>query len=236
MPGLETDTQVLSQESSPDISECRTPYIPWKSFENFVATLKSTHAPDVIDGGVMPDSMSGGLQRQIRTALKFLGLTNGVGKVSDRFNSLIEAHGTPQWPMAVKECVLDSYAPIVGDLVIVMDETDRHLDRQFVRRPEGYFTLSGTGKYRSARIVPSPFFVSSDMTYPVQAADVCIYCINHAFRIPGVGMDAPVRREIEFRFGSYLYDLKFEGDGYKEGQVFRLSGITYVPNPYGPGH
>lgn len=120
--------------------------------------------------------------------------------------------------------------------LIVMDETDRNQDRQFVKRLERYFTASQTGKYRTARIVPSPFFVSSDMAYPVQAADVCIYCINHAFRLPGQGMDAPIRTEIQFRYGSYLKDLEFHGDGYRDGSVFRVHGIAYVPNPYGSGH
>jgi len=119
--------------------------------------------------------------------------------------------------------------------LLVMDETDRTEDPRFVRRLERYFTLSQTGRYRSARIVPSPFFVSSDMTYPIQAADVCIYCVNHAFRIPSWGMDAPVRADVQARFGLYLHDLQFKGERYKDGQVFRVYGITYVANPYGPG-
>jgi hypothetical protein len=119
--------------------------------------------------------------------------------------------------------------------LLVMDETERTEDRRFVRRLERYFTASHTGRYRTSRIVPSPFFVSSDMTYPVQAADVCIYCINHCFRIPGWGMNAPIRADINTEFNSWLYRLQFEGDGYRDGQVFHLYGITYVANPYGPG-
>jgi len=68
--------------------------------------------------------------------------------------------------------------------LIVMDETEKTEDRRFVQRLERYFTYTQTGRYRRARIVPSPFFVSSDMTYPVQAADVCIYCVNYGFRLP----------------------------------------------------
>jgi hypothetical protein len=119
--------------------------------------------------------------------------------------------------------------------LLVMDQTDQKLDREFVRRLERYFTASNTGRYRSARIVPSPFFVSSEMTYPVQVADVCIYCLNHAFRIPSRGMDAPVRRDIETESRSWLFALQFEGEGYREGNVFHVYGITYVENPYGPG-
>src|SRR5438034_546653 len=89
---------------APQAPESRPPYIPWKSFESFVALLKSnSHPPDAIDGGIMPSNMSGGLQRQLRSALKFTGLTNISGKVTESFSDLIKAHGSGQWPMAVKE-------------------------------------------------------------------------------------------------------------------------------------
>jgi len=116
--------------------------------------------------------------------------------------------------------------------LLVLDETDKVEDRKFVRRMEMYFTKTYTGRSRTAWIVPVPFFVSSDMTYPVQAADVCIYCINWGFRLPASGMDAPVRPEIQEEFGTALRRLQFEGDGYKEGKVFRTHGIVYVPDPY----
>jgi hypothetical protein len=119
--------------------------------------------------------------------------------------------------------------------LLVLDETDRTEDRRFVRRLERYFSQSQTGRYRTAWIVPSPFFVSSEMTSPIQAADVCIYCVNHCFRILGWGMDAPVRQEIVEEFRSWLYELQWEGDIYKDGQVFRAYGITFVANPYGSG-
>jgi len=116
--------------------------------------------------------------------------------------------------------------------VIVMDETDKTEDRRFVQRLERYFKLTQMGRYRSVRIVPSPIFVSSDMTYPVQVADVVIYCMNHGFRIPSAGMDAPTRPDIEAEFRQLLFDLQFKGEGYREGQVFKTFGIAYVPDPY----
>jgi len=45
-------------------------------------------------------------------------------------------------------------------------------------------------------IVPTPLFVASDMTYAIQAADLCIYCVNWGFRVPTRGMDGEVRREV----------------------------------------
>lgn len=73
------------------------------------------------------------------------------------------------------------------------------------------------------------------MTYPIQASDVCIYCLNWGFRLPGSKMDAPTRMEIETEFGPWLRRLQFDGDGYREGRVIRPYGVTYVPNPYGSG-
>ena len=119
--------------------------------------------------------------------------------------------------------------------LLVMDETSKEQDRRFVRQMERYFTGTQAGRSRTARIIPVPFFVSSDMTYAVQAADVCIYCVNWGFRLPKQGMAAPARQEIVDAFGEPLFRLQFQGEGYRDGQVFRSQGIVYVPNPYGPG-
>jgi hypothetical protein len=116
--------------------------------------------------------------------------------------------------------------------LIVMDETERVEDRAFVSKMHRYFTKTLTGKQRTARIVPVPFFVSSDMAYPVQVADLCIYAINWGFRLPSVGMDADVRSEIAGAFESDIRSLQFSGDGYKSGQVYPMHGIVYIPDPY----
>jgi hypothetical protein len=116
-----------------------------------------------------------------------------------------------------------------------MDAVEKSHDRKFVRKLEAYFTKTATGRYRTQWIVPTPFFVASDMTYPVQAADLCIYCINWCFRLPTHGMTEPVREEIRSEFFDWLRDLQYHGDGYREGHVFECWGIFYVPNPCGSG-
>ncbi len=116
--------------------------------------------------------------------------------------------------------------------ILVMDETDRQGDRKFVARMERYFTKTATGRYRTTWIVPTPLFVSSDMTYAVQGADLCIYCINWGFRVPGRGMNAERREEIAGMFGAELASLQFRGQGYREGKVFDTDGIVHVPGPY----
>jgi Protein of unknown function (DUF3800) len=119
--------------------------------------------------------------------------------------------------------------------LLIMDGTDKNLDRKFVRKLEGYFTKTNTGRYRTQWIVPTPLFVASDMAYAIQVADVCIYCVNWGFRLPKQGMNEPVREEIEIEFGDWLRRLQFHGQGYRDGNVFETWGICYVPNPCAPG-
>lgn len=116
--------------------------------------------------------------------------------------------------------------------LLVLDEVEKVEDRRFVRRLERYFTRTKTGRYRSAWIVPTPFFVASDMAYPVQVADTLIYCINWGFRLPTRGMDADTREEISSEFGPWINRLQFRGQGHRNGETFEEFGIVFVPDPY----
>ena len=117
--------------------------------------------------------------------------------------------------------------------LMVMDGTEKSSDRRFVRRMERYFTLTTTGKQRTAWIVPVPLFVESDMAYGVQVADLCIYCLNWGFRLKERGMTEPSRPEIE-PFVWLLGHIIWHGQGYREGDVFDTHGVVYVPDPYVP--
>lgn len=116
--------------------------------------------------------------------------------------------------------------------LLVMDEEEKTMDRKFVRKIERYFRQTATGRYRTTWIVPMPLFVSSDMVYPVQAADLCIYCINWGFRLPRLGMDAKTRPEIVREFRPWLEQLQFRGEGARDGDVFDTYGIVLVLDPY----
>jgi hypothetical protein len=119
--------------------------------------------------------------------------------------------------------------------LLVVDQVEKASDRRFTRQLHRYFARTATGRYRSRWIVPSPFFVASDMAYPVQAADLCIYCVNWGFRLPSLGMDAAVRPEIETEFRRWLDALQFRGEGHRDGTRFKSFGVAYVPDPYGSG-
>lgn len=116
--------------------------------------------------------------------------------------------------------------------LLVMDESDKVNDKRFVARSERYFTNTSIGRQRTAWIVPSPLFVSSDMSVGVQAADLCLYAINLGFRLASwPGIDAP-RPEIERDFRPQIDKIQWQGDGYRDGRVFHTFGIVLVPDPY----
>jgi hypothetical protein len=117
--------------------------------------------------------------------------------------------------------------------LIVMDATDKQLDKQFVQKMERYFTRTATGRNRAFWIVPAPLFVSSDMTYAVQAADICLYCINWGFRSQGWPDAIEQREEIVADFGPKLHRLQWAGEGSRDGKTFRSKGIILVSDPYG---
>ena len=115
--------------------------------------------------------------------------------------------------------------------LLVMDESDRAGDRDFVRRLERYFTLTIAGRQRTQWIVPVPMFVASEMAYGVQVADLCVYCLNWGLRLPG--MTEKTRPEIE-PYGWLLERLIWHGEGYRDGKVFKTHSVCYVPDPYTP--
>ena len=116
--------------------------------------------------------------------------------------------------------------------LLVFDETDANDDRRFVRRLEAYFTRTQKGRQRTAWIVPSPLFVSSEMSYLIQAADIAIYCVNWGFRIPTHGFNKPTRPDIESRFRYQVDRLQHRGEGGDLNRTFPVFGIVYVPDPY----
>lgn len=118
------------------------------------------------------------------------------------------------------------------DGLVVMDESEKQEDRRFVRQLHNYFQRTTTGRYRSAKIVPVPFFVASDMAIPVQAADLCIYCINWGYRLPKLGMRATERMDVKQIANQWIEKLQYHGQGYRDGQTFPAHGIVFVPDPY----
>lgn len=116
--------------------------------------------------------------------------------------------------------------------LIIMDEVEKIDDRRFVKKMENYFQRTQSGKLRTKWVVPVPFFVNSEMAYPVQLADLIIYCVNWGFRKSGIGMNGESRAEIAEEFGPWLNQMQYTGKCKQGDREYNTYGIVHVPDPY----
>ncbi len=119
--------------------------------------------------------------------------------------------------------------------LLIMDKVENNADRKFIRRIERYFVSTWKGRERASRIVPTPFFVESDLVYAIQAADMCIYAINWGFRkINHMDDGGEVREELAEKFEDWLFRLQYKKRGleYGENKLTDTYGIFYVADPY----
>lgn len=111
--------------------------------------------------------------------------------------------------------------------LVVFDEFEKTQCKILGDQMNRYFSQTITGRARSSRIIPEPFFVMSDLTTATQIADICAYCINWGWRIPG--MIEPTRTELE-PFGRRVQELRFFARRYSEadGREWPVFGFRYI--------
>jgi hypothetical protein len=111
--------------------------------------------------------------------------------------------------------------------IVVFDELEKAQCRILIGQMERYFASTNRGYIRSARIIPEPFFVHSDLTTAIQLADIVAYSINWGVRLNR--MTKPTRSNME-EFGQYAFDLRYVGrrQDEEDGQVRPVYGITYI--------
>jgi hypothetical protein len=111
--------------------------------------------------------------------------------------------------------------------LVVFDELDKSQSHVLLQQMAAYFLGSETGRYRSSRIVPEPFFVHSDLTTGVFLADLAAYILGWGWRLNR--MHQPHRQELR-PYVAKLHDMQFHGEKPKpdEGGVWSLHGIVYL--------
>lgn len=100
-----------NQQETPSIP----PYLPWPTFTAFIEKLNKTAVPNRIDPTLIKN-LSGTVQGQLLNALKFLGLTNGSGVVTEKLKNLTKAYGTPQWAETLGDTFEEPYSLIIGTI------------------------------------------------------------------------------------------------------------------------
>jgi hypothetical protein len=111
--------------------------------------------------------------------------------------------------------------------LIVFDELDKAQSHILMQQMAAYFLGTQTGRYRSSRIVPEPFFVHSDLTTGVFLADLAAYILGWGWRLPFM----PQRRREELApLARKLHEMQFQGEKPDDSsaQPRRLFGINYI--------
>ncbi len=119
-----------------------------------------------------------------------------------------------------------------SDGILVLDETDRTDDKRFLSRLERYFSRHEVGKTHANLIIPTPLFTASEMSYPIQAADIVIYLIANGLRLPAMSVSA--RDDLKRSWIEKVQGLQYETartDRY--GDVFTRRSILFVEDPWG---
>ena len=80
--------------------------------------------------------------------------------------------------------------------IVVFDELEKSRSHVLLSQMDHYFTKFRTGRQRSSRIIPEPFFVHSDLTTGVQVADLIAYITSWGIRFHR-DMTQPARRELD---------------------------------------
>src|ERR1700722_5664741 len=96
-----------------EVDRILPPYIPFKTFANFLQKLKDTVLPPRIDSSLLR-SYPGSVARQLKGTLKYLGLIDETGNTQNNLTDLIKAYGTPQWKDQFGEFLSGAYTGIIG--------------------------------------------------------------------------------------------------------------------------
>ncbi len=112
--------------------------------------------------------------------------------------------------------------------LIVFDELDKAQSHVLLKQMGAYFLETETGRYRSSRIVPEPFFVHSALTTGIFLADLAAYMLGWAWRLRS-RMNQPCRDELR-PYAAKLHDMQFHGQRPKAtgDGVWELHGIAYI--------
>ena len=115
-------------ERGPNGAMGTPPYPAYKTLTNYLGEMKESVIPNRIDAGAMP-TKSGADQSAIRTAMRFLGLTDEDDRPQAGLRALCNAHGTDQWTDVVRRYVVAAYDPIVEGLDLSTATTPQLIER-----------------------------------------------------------------------------------------------------------
>jgi hypothetical protein len=109
-------------------SKAIPPYAPYKTLSNFIDSLKVT-IPSRIDRSVM-GSMSGAMQSQLTSTLRYLGLTSAAGLPSDMLTQLVHSEG-PERKKRMHALLVQAYPFLFNDQFDIARASQKEFEEAF---------------------------------------------------------------------------------------------------------
>jgi hypothetical protein len=129
-------TQSIERRASP-------PYLPFKTFLNFIEMLSTTVVPHRIDASVM-SKYPGSVKAQLRSGLGYIGAIDEQGIVQPKFKELVKARGTDFWRDVFSDQFFSWYKDILGDLDLDTATLSQLKDRMKAAGVEGSVVIKAT--------------------------------------------------------------------------------------------
>jgi hypothetical protein len=147
-------TQSVERRAAP-------PYLPFKTFLNFLDMLSATVVPHRIDASVM-SKYPGSIKAQLRAALGYIRAIDEQGIVQASFKELVRARGTDRWREVFADQFFDWYRSVVGDLDLDTATLSQLKDRFKSAGADGSVMIKATRFYLAgldeAGVTYSPHF------------------------------------------------------------------------------
>jgi hypothetical protein len=135
-------TQSAERRASP-------PYLPFKTFLNFIDMLSATVVPHRIDASIM-SKYPGSIKAQLRAGLGYIGAIDDQAIVQPSFKELVGARGTDMWRDVFTTQFFDWYREILGDLDLDTATLSQLKDRFKAAGVEGSVIIKATRFFLAA--------------------------------------------------------------------------------------
>ena len=140
------------------------PYIPYKTFTNFINGLRETGIPHQIDKSVLR-TMSGALQSATIASLKFLGLIDERAIPTKKLSQLIETTGD-DYNAALKNVLSESYAFLLKNGLNIEQATGTQVEDKFREKGVSGSTITKCVAFFLAAAKDAQIKVSSHIRPP----------------------------------------------------------------------
>lgn len=115
------------------------PYVPYKTFTNFISGLSDTGVPSQIDKSIMR-SLSGSVQSALVSSLKYLNLIENDGTPADRLAQLVESK-EKQRADILRSVLVDGYPFLFASGIDLKKATTKQIEQAFRDQGAGGSTV-----------------------------------------------------------------------------------------------